>query len=141
MYRALRADKLTLAALEAGLLIYLDMDNTKAEIPVLSMLLAPPEALKEKAAGLLAMLDAKFDAILQPTTGQAGGGSLPVQDFESWAVAIPQSENCTVEALEKHLRSWQTPIIARVYKDTLLLDVRTVDEGDFVAIAECLQNL
>ena len=138
LYRALRADKLTLAALEASLLMYLDMDNAKAKIPVLSMLLASPEALKEKAAELLGMLDAKLGAKLQKTSGQAGGGSLPVQDFESWAVAIPQGENYTVEALEKHLRGWEIPIIARVHKDMLLLDVRTLDERNFENIATCL---
>ena len=140
LYRALRADKLSLAALEAGLSLYLDMEDAKAKIPTLSMLLASDEVLKEKAARLLGLLSKRFDAKLQKVSGQAGGGSLPLQIFESWAVAITQGENFTVEALEKHLRGWKIPIIARIHKDTLLLDVRTIEERCFEDIAACLQS-
>ena len=138
LYRALRADKLTLAALEATLGLYRDIDNAKSQIPALSMLLAQPAMLKEKAALLLEQLDKKLDARLQKTDGQAGGGSLPLQEFESWAVAIPQSSQLSVEELEKHLRNWKTPIIARIHKDTLLLDVRTIEKRQFEKIVECV---
>jgi len=138
LYRALRADKLTLAALEATLGLYRDMDNARALIPTISVLLAQPEQLKEKATLLLGLLDKKLDARLQKTEGQAGGGSLPLTEFESWAVAIPQSPQFTVEELEKHLRNWKTPIIVRIHRDNLLLDVRTIDERQFAEITECL---
>jgi len=141
LYRALRADKLSLAALEASLAIYLDLEQAKVQIPTLSMLLTPPEMLKEKAARLLQLLDEGLSAELQKTGGQAGGGSLPLQEFESWAVAIPQNSAFTVSALEKYLRNWPTPIIARIHKDVLLLDVRTIEERSFPKIAECLTKL
>ena len=141
LYRALRADKLTLAALEATLGLYRDMDNAAAQIPTLSMLLVPPETLKEKAAQLQGQLNGKLNAYLQETDGQAGGGSLPLQEFKSWAVAIPQSPSFTFSELENHLRNWKTPIIARIHKDTLLLDVRTIAQGQFGEIAECLSQL
>ena len=138
LYRALRADKLSLAALEASLAAYRDIDYAKSQIPTLSMLLASPDFLLEKAMRLLNMLDKQLNAGLQKTSGQAGGGSLPTQEFESWAVAIPQCANYTVSGLEKLLRSNSTPIIARIHKDTLLLDARTIDESSFSVIAECL---
>ena len=138
LYRALRADKLTLAALEATLGLYRDMDNARSLIPTLSVLMATPAELKEKAASLLEQLDKKLNASLQKANGQAGGGSLPLQEFESWAVAIPVSQSFSVSELETHLRNWKTPIISRIHKDTLLLDVRTIDERQFSEIAECL---
>ena len=142
LYRALRADKLTLAALEATLGLYLDLDNVKAKIPTLAMLLASSEELLEKSARLLKLVSAIIPhAVLQGVNGQAGGGSLPTQEFESWAVAIPQSPGLSIEKLEKHLRGWKMPIIARIHKDTLLLDVRTIDEHHFTEIAECLRQV
>jgi len=141
LYRALRADKLSLAALEASLSLYLDMKDAKVQIPTLSMLLTPTEMLKEKATRLLEVLDKRFNAKLQNVNGQAGGGALPLQEFESWAVAITNGADFTVEELEKHLHGWKIPIIARIHRDTLLLDVRTVEERHFREIAECLQSI
>jgi len=159
LYRALRADKLTLAALEASLTLYLDLENAKEQIPTLAMLLATPEALKEKAARLLEQLSAAQSAALtmpplsengrghrasvlplalQKIVGQAGGGSLPTQEFESWAVAVSPTTDFTIGEIETHLRNWKTPIIARIHKDTLLLDVRTIEERYFCEIEECL---
>jgi len=140
LYRALRADKLTLAALEASLKFYLDLENAKVQIPTLSMLLAPVDELKEKATRLLELLNKKFAPKLQKTMGQAGGGSLPLQEFESYTVAINQGADFTIEELEKRLRCWRTPIISRIHKDTLLLDVRTIEECYFTEIAECLNQ-
>ncbi|MCL2284890.1 MAG: L-seryl-tRNA(Sec) selenium transferase [Firmicutes bacterium] len=142
LYRALRADKLTLAALEATLGLYLDFDNVKAKIPTLAMLLASSEELLEKSARLLKLVSAIIpQAVLQGVNGQAGGGSLPMQEFESWAVAIPQSPGLSVEKLEEHMRGWRMPIVARIHKDTLLLDVRTIEEHHFTEIAECLRQV
>ena len=140
LYRALRADKLTLAALEASLLLYMDMENAKLQSPTLAMLLASANDLKEKAARLLELLDDRLNAKIQKNSSQAGGGSLPLQEFESWAVAIPQGTCISVEELEKHLRSWKIPIISRIYKNSLLLDVRTVEERYFEEIAECIRH-
>ena len=142
LYRALRADKLSLAALEASLALYLDMDDAKTQIPTLAMLLASSGELKEKATHLLELLDQKnIKASLQKVSSQAGGGSLPLQEFESWAVAVTQVENLTLDELEKYLRGWRIPIIARIHKDALLLDARTINECDFMEIAECLKSI
>ena len=140
-YRALRADKLSLAALEASLVLYLDLERAKMQIPTLAMLFASAEELKEKATRLLGLLKAThLDVSLQRVNGQAGGGSLPMQEFDSWAVAISANEGFTIARLEKHLRRHKIPIIARIQRDTLLLDVRTIDEVHFEEIASCLQN-
>ena len=138
LYRALRADKLTLAALEATLNIYQDMPSARAHIPTLHMLLSTPDDLREKAAKLLALLPPTLNATLESTQGLAGGGSLPLETFSSWAVAIPRSKNATPESLERHLRHCSPPIIGRVHMDTLLLDVRTIPEKDFEVVARSL---
>lgn len=141
LYRALRADKLSLAALEASLILYLDLEMAKVQIPTLAMLFASPAKLKEKATQLLGLLKTThLDVSLQRVCGQAGGGSLPMQAFDSWAIAISAKAGFTVADVEKHLRRHKIPIIARIQRDTLLLDVRTIDEIHFEEIASCLQN-
>jgi len=141
LYRALRADKLTLAALEATLLMYRDIDHAKSQVPSLVMLHACPTALKEKAARLHEKLPPHLNAELTKTTTQAGGGSLPMMDFDSWAVAIRPSGNCTATQLEEQLRSTSIPIIARIQKNQLLLDVRCINESDFAYITAACDGM
>jgi len=131
LYRALRMDKLTIAALSATLELY--EDDKINEIPTLAMLMATLEQLLVKAQALLVMLPDWVGEVV-PVMSQAGGGSLPGEDFPSYAIAINP-------AYEEHLRKWDVPIIGRIHKDRLLLDVRTIDEMDFVEIAAAIGSL
>lgn len=136
--RAMRIDKLTLAALEATLRIYLEPARLE-EIPVLAMLGASETALHEKAAKLAEMTGELRDAVLEvvPTQGQVGGGSVPTHLLPSWAVAVmPQAG---AEVLEERLRQIDPPIVGRIYKGQYLLDVRTLFEDDFAYIAQALR--
>ena len=128
--RAMRVDKMTLAALEATLRSY--EAGTEEEIPVVAMLAAKPEDLKQKAARLLAML--RIPAELTPVEGQVGGGSVPTQNLPSWAVSLSGDVN----ALEEKLRLGDRPIIGRIHDGRYLLDVRTLWEEDFPVIADAL---
>ena len=133
--RAMRVDKMTLAALEATLRSY-DSGATE-EIPVIAMLAAAPEALHQKAellAGLLA--DAGISVEVIPTEGRVGGGSVPNHSLPSYAVAF----GADVNKLEKALRLGQTPIIGRIHEGKYLLDVRTLFEGDFPTIADAVRE-
>jgi L-seryl-tRNA(Ser) seleniumtransferase len=130
--RALRLDKLSLAALEATLRLYLEPERAVREIPVLSMLSAAPGDLRRKAETLAGMLGDGAEAV--PLEGQVGGGSVPGQSLPSWGVSLDP-------ALEPRLRAWQTPIIARIHKEQLLLDVRTVREEQFKIVAEALAGI
>lgn len=123
MARAFRIDKLSLAALEATLLLY---RGDSQRIPTLAMLNATAPALKEKAEALAARCKGEVLAV----KGQVGGGSMPNLDLPSWAVAV--------DATAEQLRQWSTPIIARTHRGKTLLDVRTLTGEDMDEIVEAL---
>ena len=145
LYRALRIDKLSLAALEASLRCYENLSEAKTHIPTLSMLLADKTSLHNKAEQLLAYLasisrEDSFYAQILETKSQAGGGSLPEHDFNSWAVAVSPIA-ISVASLESALRNRAVPIITRIHKDQLLLDVRTIDAMHFPIIKEAFAQI
>ena len=133
--RALRVDKMTLAALEATLRSY--EAGTPEEIPVVAMLSAVPEALREKAEHLAALLAGAGVAVeIVPTEGRVGGGSVPNHALPSYAVAFDGDVN----ALEVRLRTQLRPIIGRIHEGKYQLDVRTIWESDFEAIVEAVRE-
>jgi L-seryl-tRNA(Ser) seleniumtransferase len=125
--RALRVDKLTLAALEATLLHYLK-GEAEQEIPVWRMIAASEQSLKATAERWQARL-ANEGVACQAVPGESaiGGGSLPAETLPTWLLSITSSEDAG--QLARALREAQTPIVARVEHGTLLLDPRTVLEG------------
>jgi len=127
--RALRLDKLSLAALEATLLDWRD----GVAVPTLAMLAASQEELRQKAEGLAALLAPICPCEAVETAGEAGGGTLPGEKLPSWAVALEPAE-----ALEAFLRGWSTPILGRIHKGKLLLDVRTLLPGEDTMIRDAL---
>ncbi len=139
--RAVRVDKMTLAALRETLCAYLDPARAREEIPVLSMLSAPPHVLHGRAALLCQRLqDAGCPAQVVETEGQVGGGSCPTQTIPSWAVAV-QPEGLTPDGLEEALRKREIPIIGRISKGQYLLDVRTLAEADFPTIEQAVREV
>ena len=133
--RAMRVDKMTLAALEATLRSY--ETGCPEEIPVLAMLSAKPEFLKAKAENLAALLaKAGVPAEVLPVEGQVGGGSAPNQNLPSFAVALTGN----VTALEEALRLGLHPIVGRIHNNTYLLDVRTLFEEDFPIIVSAVKE-
>ena len=133
--RAMRVDKMTLAALEATLQSY--ENGKEEEIPVIGMLAASRETLQQKAQTLAAMLEhAGIAAELVPTEGRVGGGSVPNHSLPSCAVAFAGDVN----ALEENLRLRDTPIIGRIHENKYLLDVRTLFEADFPTIVEAVKE-
>ena len=133
--RAMRVDKLTLAALEATLRSY--ENQQEEQIPVIAMLSATPEILKEKAETLAVLLKkAGIACDVFPTEGRVGGGSVPNHALPSYAVAFDADAN----ALEEALRCGIRPIIGRIHEGKYLLDVRTLRESDFETIAEAVRE-
>jgi L-seryl-tRNA(Ser) seleniumtransferase len=135
--RALRIDKMTLAALEATLRIYLDPDRVFKEIPTLANLAASKADLRMRAKKLSNMLPAlkdDYSVAVKSSEAQVGGGSAPGELLESSVVQItPLSKSAT--ELEKALREYDTPIIARIQKGSVLIDPRTVSDMQFKEIA------
>ena len=133
--RAMRVDKMTLAALEATLHSY--ENGTEEEIPVIGMLCVSGDMLKGKAELLQNMLqDAGISARIVPVEGRVGGGSVPNQSLSSWAVALTGDVN----ALEQKLRLGMRPIVGRIHNDQYLLDVRTLWEEDFSVIVTAIKE-
>ena len=132
--RAMRVDKMTLAALEATLRSYAD-GTAMEQVPVLRMLGTEPEQLRGRAEMLCDMLTkAGVQAEVVPEQDQVGGGSVPTQLLPTWAVAV--TPTCgTLESLERALRRRERPIVGRIAHDRYLLDVRTLNQEDFAAIA------
>lgn len=141
--RAFRIDKLTLAALEATLREYLDPEEVLKNNPTLRMITATMDTLVPKGERLLeclnAVCDGSYSAYLTEDFGQVGGGSVPTQMIRSAVVAVNPAF-VSLDVLEKRLRSASPlPIIARISKDRLLLDVRTIDEHHFESVAQSIK--
>ena len=130
--RALRLDKLSLAALEATLLDWRD----GVAVPVRAMLEAGPEQLRAEAERLAALLSPFCLCEAVETAGEAGGGALPGEALPSWAAALDPPEG--PEELEAFLRGWSTPILGRIHRGKLLLDVRTLLPGEAETIGAAL---
>jgi len=135
--RALRIDKLTLAGLESTLLIYLDEAKAIREIPTLRMLTYSRDELRKKAQRLSRKIRAKIPRGLsigvRDDVSQVGGGAYPVQLLPTYVVTL-KPDHGSVHQLEEKLREGKPPIIARVSKEEVLLDVRTIgdDEGNLI---------
>lgn len=141
MARAVRVDKMTLAALEATLRLYRDPVRARQEIPTLRMLNVEPEALRERARVLAGLLPFLGEAVsVAEELGVLGGGTTPGFEMPSAVVAIA-GDVWRPERVEAALRAWQPPIVARIAQDRLLLDVRTLDMEDFESIAACLREM
>lgn len=135
--RAMRIDKMTLAALEATLRSYAE-GTAEKEIPTLIMMGTKPEELHTRADRLCKMLTAAgIDAQVLPEQDQVGGGSVPTQLLPTFVTAI-RPKNGTVDTLDAALRLRARPIIGRISHERYLLDARTVREEDFTCIVHAL---
>jgi len=141
--RVVRIDKLTIAALEATLKLYLNENDAIENIPILKNLAASKTELKEKARKLLDMLPQKdgFTASVKLAETQVGGGSAPGQYLPTYVVVVSPKTISPAE-LEYKLRMYTTPIITRVNDNKVLIDTRTlVDESQYETIAQAFEEI
>lgn len=141
--RAFRVDKFTISALEATLRFYLDEGVAIKEIPTLRMLTISIDELNNKALELKSIIDEKikddsFKTEIQDNFSEVGGGSLPLEKLPTKCVVI-SLENYSTQEFENNLRKFQIPIITRLYKDKVYLDLRTIKQEEFSIVAEGLQ--
>ncbi|MDT8903336.1 L-seryl-tRNA(Sec) selenium transferase [Anaeroselena agilis] len=141
LLRAIRVDKLTLAAFEGTLLDYL-LGEPEHDIPVLSMLQAGERELADKSAALAGLLGdlPGWRAEVVPLVSRAGGGALPAVDLPGWGVRV-RPERLSADAAEEKLRLRALPIIVRVKDDCLLFDVRCLAPEDLAEICGALEAL
>lgn len=131
--RALRADKMTLAALEATLRLYLHPEKLAAELPTLRLLTRPADEIRQQGERVLSVLAAHyadFDLRVEPCLSQIGSGSLPVDRLPSAALTFTPRDGrgSQLEALAARWRLLPVPVIGRVYDGRLWLDLRCLEE-------------
>jgi L-seryl-tRNA(Ser) seleniumtransferase len=129
--RALRLDKLCLAALDWTLACFLE-GRAEREIPVLRQLLEPAQSLEARARDLTERLAAAAGSenpvLTQPDRALVGGGSLPGFELDTWVIALRPKMGA--DRFAARLRAAEPPVLARVRDDLVLFDVRTLLEGE-----------
>jgi L-seryl-tRNA(Ser) seleniumtransferase len=146
LMRAVRVDKMTLAALEVTLRCYLDREGAIEKIPTLSMLLQTPETIRGRARKIVQLLKRGLSAAdcaavaidVVEDLSQSGGGALAEVPFKTYAVSILPS-GVSVNALESRLRRGNPPVIARIKDDALLLDARTVRNKEIELLVKAVR--
>ena len=141
--RALRIDKMTLAALEGTFKHYLEETEAIKNIPTLNMLLCPLDELKKRAKKLKRMLQNKTDKFtftIDNDFSMVGGGSMPTEKIETRVIKI-KSESLTAQQIEESLRMSQVAIIARINNNEVIIDLRTLFEKDYEIIVEAFKAL
>src|SRR5579884_857187 len=145
LMRAFRLDKMTLAALEATLRLYLNEAHALREVPVLSLLGTSLEELRRRAEQLAEQLRGLSGLTAVTTTedvAYVGGGSLPDQSMKSWVVEIEAGSLSDAE-LARRLRLGTPAVMARLRNGKLVLDVRTIfphQEGQLIEAVRCAVN-
>ncbi len=143
--RALRIDKITLGALEATLRLYLCPEDLVEQLPVLQMLTVSAKILERRARALAQRIketvDAKLKVEMAQDYSQVGGGAMPLAQLPTYVVAL-QSPVLSVSSLAARLRRGNPAVLARVAAERVLLDVRTILEGEegeiCIALAQAL---
>lgn len=121
--RAVRVDKLTLAALEATLGLYLDPEVALREVPVLAMLVADGDSVRQRAAIVASRLTSVgIRATVEASEATVGGGAFPTARIPSYSVVLGGDP----VAIEAQLRGGSDPIVARIAEDRVWLDMRSI---------------
>jgi L-seryl-tRNA(Ser) seleniumtransferase len=139
--RAVRIDKLTLAALEATLMEYADIENAVESIPTIRMLFEDPDSIGKRAKKIALLLrrDMRNASVsVVKDSSQAGGGAIPEKDFLTYAVSI-RPNRISVNDLEERLRTGEPPVIGRIKEGAVLLDARTIQPGEITLLGRAVK--
>jgi L-seryl-tRNA(Ser) seleniumtransferase len=140
--RALRIDKLTLVALERILLLYRDMDRAVKTIPTLKMLTYSQQELRHKADFLNNKISGLNLELFQnevcETISKVGGGALPHQALKTFAIKLMPEKGISANNMEEYLRDYKIPVIVRIEEDSIIMDVRTIQDTDIDVILNAL---
>ncbi len=134
--RALRIDKLSLAALEATLILHRDPARARCEIPALAMLDADERALADRTRQLIEAIGPA--AVAVRAAAKVGGGALPLLELEGPAVALCTDAGAV--ALARALRVGDPPVVARIHDGRVLLDPRTLDDAEVAPASAAVRS-
>ena len=144
MARALRIDKLTLAALEATLRLYLDPQKALAQIPTLRMLSLPASEMQQQCEALLPKIMESISHAVNCTIidvpATVGGGALPLAELPGRAIALVPKK-LSMNELTTQLRNCEPAVIGRVQDDQFLIDPRTLNPDDEILLLQALQQV
>ncbi|MEK7329423.1 MAG: L-seryl-tRNA(Sec) selenium transferase, partial [Candidatus Eisenbacteria bacterium] len=138
--RALRVDKLTLAALEATLPAYSDPVRAAREVPALAMLGLAVEVLEQRARSLADAIRLRVPQLrvgVERGSGEVGGGALPLQRLPGWVVAVEHPER-TADELDRWARAADPPVIGYIRTGKFRMDVRTIHDDELLDVADAL---
>lgn len=141
LHRALRVDKMTLAAFEATLRLYLRGEEKR--IPTVSMLFAESDSLKLRAESLLKTLRSSFPNgrfTLTEVQDAVGGGAFPAEQLSGWGVSVSLEEWGSAGRVQRLLRRAQPPVVAGARENETVLHVRTLLPGDEDRILEAFRS-
>jgi L-seryl-tRNA(Ser) seleniumtransferase len=141
LHRALRCDKLTIAALEATLRLYQRSRNVADEIPALALIARPLAAMeaigRQVTPALERALGAEFRVSLEDSTSEIGSGALPTEEIATKVLAVAHDRH-SAEWVARQFRNARPPIIGRIHGDRFLLDLRAIlDPADLVPNWTC----
>ncbi len=144
MARALRIDKLTLAALEATLRLYLDPQKALQQVPTLKMLSTSVAELQKSCEVLLPQIQeavgAAADCRIVEATATVGGGALPLAELPGRAIALAPKD-LSLNELTSRLRSCDPAVVGRIQDDLFLIDPRTLNTDDEAQLLQALQQV
>ena len=140
--RALRVDKMTVAALEATLALYRDPPRAFREIPGLAMLTAPGAAIRRRAERIASALVGVpgIGLAVADSTATVGGGAFPTARIASSAIVLRATDGAGADALAERLRRGKLPIIGRIEEGAVFLDIRSVPEGHDAMLVRALAD-
>jgi L-seryl-tRNA(Ser) seleniumtransferase len=141
--RALRVDKMTIAALDWTLNSMLE-GRAELDIPILKMMFEPSPQIEARARRLLGLIGSvagdQIELSVMQDSVLVGGGSLPGLEFESWVVTISSSrQGLSTDRIARRLREAETPVLARVRDGAVCIDLRTLGEEDLEDVVSALQ--
>ncbi len=144
LMRAFRVGKLTIAAMEATLKLFLNLEKINETHPLYRMLSSSPKELerraKKLAVRLLKVLPEKAIFSIEDSGSQVGSGSVPIETIPTKVLAV-RPLDISVDALARGLRFHEPPVFARVYKDYVLFDLRTIQPEEDVLVEKAILEI
>jgi L-seryl-tRNA(Ser) seleniumtransferase len=142
--RAMRIDKMTLAAMEATLRLYLDPEKARQNVPTLAMITMSPGELKKRAAKLKKTLHNELGDLARlavvPGVSRVGGGSFPEQDISTFLVTLTATDGTSPDALKQRLLATDPPLVGRIEDDVFCLDPRTLRIDTYAMVASSIKQ-
>ncbi|MBI9110031.1 L-seryl-tRNA(Sec) selenium transferase [Maridesulfovibrio ferrireducens] len=142
--RVVRIDKMTLAALEATLRLYLDPETAMKQVPTIRMIMEKPESLQLRAQSLSRVLDRflgdNVTLDVREGVSRVGGGAFPEQDLKTFLVTVIPQGDLSVPELKERLLSSDPPLVGRIEDDAFCLDPRTLTQIEYHMVAESISQ-